>query len=49
MRSNELPLDPSVTDLGTHTVTATIPIGSARRKIVVQQATNSPIATAMNH
>ena len=44
--TNELSNDLSVIDLGTQTVTATIPIGNAPRKIVVQQATNAPIATA---
>jgi YVTN family beta-propeller protein len=47
--TNELSNDLSVVDLGNQTVTATIAIGNAPRKIVVQQAaTAAPTAAAMD-
>jgi YVTN family beta-propeller protein len=47
--TNELSNDLSVIDLGSQTVTATIPVGNAPRKIVVQQAAMAaPTAAAMD-
>jgi len=46
--TNETSNDLSVIDLGTRTVTATIPVGNAPRKLVVQPTTTAPSAAALD-
>ena len=45
---NENSNDLSVIDLGTRTVTGTIPVGNGPRKIVVQQAAAAPTAAGID-
>ena len=45
--TNENSNDLSVIDLGTETVTATIPIGSGPRKVAVQPTAKTPTAAAI--